>query len=142
MTTQFTTDHFERARLVPAPVTALPGQYGRSFDLPPALHQLTAGLYLAYLGVMSVAFMAPDLVLPMVICLLSVIAGFGTPALFAMIAPPPPGRRQSLNLFMHEGFDCMTGHLSGRGAAIQVLIMPVLILLWGIAIAIIAASVG
>lgn len=141
MTTHFPIDQFEKARIVATPVAALPGQYGRTFDLPPVLHYATAGLYIVYLGVMSIAFMAPDLVLPMVICVLSVAAGFGVPALWARIAPPPPGRRQSFNRFLHEGFDCMTGHLSGHGAAMQVLILPVLILCWGIAIAIIAASV-
>jgi hypothetical protein len=145
MTTQFGAEHFDRARILPAPVESraavLPGQYGRAFDLPPVLHLATVGLYLTYLGVMSIAFMAPDLVLPMVICVISVVAGFGVPGLWARIAPPPAGQRQSLDRFLREGFTCMTGHVSGRAAMAQVLILPVLILLWGVAIAIIAGSV-
>lgn len=149
MTTHFLADQFENARIVSAPIVrhaaphmaTLPRQYGHSFDLPPVLHMATVGLYIAYLGVMSMAFMVPELVLPMVICVLSVVAGFGVPALWARVAPPPPGRPQSWNRFMADGFECLTGRLGGVGAATQVLILPVLIFLWGIAIAIIAASV-
>lgn len=142
MTTQFPAEHFTAARPIGAPVSiAARGEYGRVFDLHPALFALTVGGYLAYLGVMAAAFMAPDLVISMAIFVLFVIAGFGTPALFARIAPPPPGRAPGWSQFMAEGFDCMTGHLSGRATAVQVLIMPALILLWGVGIAIIAATV-
>jgi len=117
------------------------GEYGRTFDLPPILFVLTAGGFLAYLGVMAAAFMNPELIIPMAIFVLFVVAGFGTPALWARIAPPAPGRQQSLERFMRDGFECETGHISGGGAATQVLIMPALILAWGVIIAIIAASV-
>ncbi|PZU58809.1 MAG: hypothetical protein DI547_08490 [Sphingobium sp.] len=137
MTAQFPIEQF----IVASPRVALRGEYGRVFDLHPALYGLTVGAYLAYLGVMAVAFMAPDLVIPMAIFVLFVIAGFGTPALWARTASPPPGRRPDWDSFMRDGFECMTGHLSGRQTAVQVLIMPALILVWGICIAIIAANV-
>jgi hypothetical protein len=134
---QFATEHLTIAR----PVIAARGEYGRTFDLPPALYAMTVGGYLAYLAVMGIAFMAPDLVIPMAIFVLFVLAAFGTSALFARMAPPPPGWPRTMNAFMREGFECMTGHVSGTGASIQVLIMPVLILIWGICIALIAALV-
>lgn len=117
------------------------GEYGRAFDLHPALFAMTVAAYLGYLAIMALAFMDAELILPMVIFVLFVCAGFGTPALWARVAPPPAGNAPSWSRFMRDGFVCMTGHVSARGAMCQVLIMPVLVLLWGVAIAIIAACV-
>ncbi len=119
------------------------GEYGRTFDLHPALFALSCGAYLAYIGIMALAFgeANADLAIPLVIFALFIVAGFGTPALFARIAPPPAGEPPRWATFMHDGFECLTGHVSARGAMVQILIMPALILVWGIAIAIIAACV-
>ncbi|QUT04784.1 hypothetical protein KFK14_17345 [Sphingobium phenoxybenzoativorans] len=147
MTRHYPAEHFAAEKItgdqiaIARPVPAARGEYGRTFDLPPALYAMTVGGYLAYLAVMGIAFMAPDLVIPMAIFVLFVLAAFGTPALFARMAPPPPGWPRTMSAFMREGFECMTGHVSGTGAATQVLIMPVLILIWGICIALIAAMV-
>lgn len=121
------------------PVDVLAGRVP-TFDLPPILYGLTIGAYLAYLGVMSLAFMEPQLVLPMVICVVIVVAAFLTPGLWARVEAPGQAR-QSWNDFAHRGFQCQTGRISGGSAALQVLILPGLVLLWGIAIAVIAASV-
>ena len=117
------------------------GEYGRTFDLHPAIFAMSAGAYLAYVGIMALAFAEAnaDLAIPFVIFALFIVAGFGTPALFARIAPPPPGNPPRWATFMRDGFDCMTGHVSVRGALVQILIMPALLLFWGLSVAIIVA---
>jgi hypothetical protein len=123
------------------PLPAARGEYGRAFDLPPALHLMTVGIFLAYLAVLGTAFMTREMVVPIAICAVIVIASFLTPGLWVRVAGPTRGRKQNMADFMRDGFECMTGHVSGRAAVAQVLILPVLIFGWGVAIAIIAASV-
>lgn len=138
MTTQLTPEQRAEAdiRVLPAP-----GEYGRAFDLHPALFVMTVASYFAFLGVMALAFMEPGLALPFVIFTVYIAMAFGTPALWAKVAPPPPGKPQSWDRFMREGVHVATGHISGGGAVIQVLLIPGLIVAWAVAIAIIAASV-
>lgn len=139
MTMQFPVEQFTAVNQ--AQVVVRRGEYGRTFDLHPALFGLTFGAYMAYLGVMALAFADAQLAIPFVIFALFIIAGFGTPALWARIAPAPRGHAPDWSSFLHDGFECLTGHVSARGAMVQVLIMPALVLSWGIAVAIIAACV-
>lgn len=140
MTARFTPDHGADIVAYDAR-SVVSGQYGRAFDLPPVLFAMTVGCYLAFLGVMAAAFMTGELFLPFVIFVTYIAMAFGVPALWAKMAPPAPGQKQDWAAFMRDGFTCATGHLSGAGAVTQVLMLPVLILAWGIAIAIIAAVV-
>jgi len=43
---------------------------------------------------------------------------------------------------MRGGIDTHTGRLKGRDAAVQMMILPVLIVAWGSAVLVIAGSVG
>lgn len=119
------------------------GQYGRTFDLHPAIFALTFSAYIAYLGILALTFAEADadIAIPFVIFAIFVVAGFGTPALWARIAPPPAGEAPSWATFMREGFECLTGHVSAKGAMVQVLIMPTMLLFWALAVTIIVASV-
>jgi len=112
-----------------------------NFGLPTALYVGTLASYLAFLAVMAIGFQSRDMVLPMVIFVVFIAMLFGTPAMWAVIAPE--GRTQALGWreFMRNGVDTWTGRISGREAAVQVLILPVLILCWGIAMATIAALI-
>jgi len=138
MTAQFRPEQFTQVRAAQLPHR---GEYGRTFDLHPALYAMTFGAYMVYIAIMAAAFADKEMILPVGIFFLFVIAGFGTPALWARIAPAPRGERPRWATFMREGFECMTGHVSAKGAMVQVLIMPVLLLVWGISVAIIAACV-
>jgi hypothetical protein len=140
MTAPIPAEQFAQVANLVEPHVDIIADRGPTFDLPPLLYGLTIGAYIAYLGVMSLAFMEPQLVLPMIICVLTVVAAFLTPGLWAGVETPAKAR-QSWNDFAYGGFQCMTGRVSGGSAALQVLILPGLILLWGVAIAIIAASV-
>lgn len=138
MTAQFPAEQFVQVRAATLPHR---GEYGRMFDLHPALYALTFGGYMAYIALMGLAFADKEMAIPVAIFFLFVIAGFGTPAIWARIAPAPRGERPRWATFMREGFECMTGHVSAKGAMVQVLIMPVLLLVWGLSVAIIAACV-
>ncbi|WP_254514985.1 hypothetical protein [Novosphingobium sp. G106] len=88
---------------------------------------------------MALSFMNPELVLPMVIFTLFIVAGFGTPTLWVRMNPEKTRHAMSYGTFRHRGIQTATGHLAGGAAAVQVLILPVLIFCWGVAVAVIAA---
>ena len=123
---------------VPVPAT----QVVRNFDLPTRLFAATVGLYFAFLGVMAVAFADPGLIVPMGIFYIYIIMAFGVPALWVRMKPGHADRPLSWRHFMREGVDTHTGLLAGRDATVQVLLLPTLILGWGVAMAVIATLVG
>ena len=112
----------------------------RSFELPTGLYVATAGFYLGFIAIMAGSFMNPGLVLPMVIFALFIVAAFGTPMLWARMTPETRQRALSYATFRNRGIQTATGRLDGGAAAVQVLILPVLIFLWGVAVAVIAAA--
>jgi hypothetical protein len=110
----------------------------RNFGLPTGLYAATVAGYFGFIAVMALTFMNPELVLPMVIFAVFIVAGFGTPALWARMRPEKPQGAMSYGTFRHRGIETATGHLASGAAAIQVLILPVLIFLWGVAAAVVA----
>lgn len=111
----------------------------RSFELPTGLYVATVALYLGFIGIMGTAFMNPGLVLPMAIFALFIVAGFGTPALWARMRPDHGSRAMRWLAFRNKGIQTATGHLDGGAAAVQVLVLPVLIFAWGVSVVVIAA---
>lgn len=127
-----------------AAVTEAPhvrSEIDRSFELPTGLYVATAGLYLGFIAVMAITLMNPELVLPMAIIALIVVAGFGTPMLWARMQPEKRQRAMSYSSFRHRGIQTATGRLTAGAATVQVLILPVLIFLWGVTTATIAVVV-
>lgn len=112
-------------------------QVDRSFGLPAVIFRATAGLYLAFIGVMAVTFLDAELALPMAIIAGFLLIGFGLVGLWATLQPdnaaPTWGR------FAERGFETLSGRLTMREAAVQILMLPVLILSWALAIAVIVA---
>lgn len=129
----------EAAQLAPDRREIVRSEIDRSFELPTGLYLATAAFYLGFVAVMGLSFMNPGLVLPMVIFALFIVAGFGTPALWARMNPAKSGRALTWGQFRHRGIMTATGRLGAGAAAVQVLILPVLIFAWGVAIATIAA---
>ena len=113
----------------------------RAFGLPPAMFVATIGAYLAFLLIMAAAFMNRELVLPFAIFFIYVAMAFGVPGLWARIVPRPSGRYQSWSEFRAEGMEIATGRIGGNAAIAQVLVLPVLIVGWAVATAIIVAFV-
>lgn len=118
-----------------------PHQVDRTFELPTALYATTVGLYLGFFALMAAGFASPGLIIPMVIFALFVIAGFGVPMVWTRLAPETRSRALTLGQLKHRGIQTHTGRLSGRDAVVQMLILPVLIVLWGLATVTIAALV-
>lgn len=113
----------------------------RNFELPTALYAATVGLYLAFIGVMFAGLGNPMLAIPMVIFAVFIVAGFGVPAIWVRLrdnVSKPLDNGQ----FGRSGIMTCTGRLTARDASIQMLILPVLIVLWGIAAITIAAMVS
>ena len=115
----------------------------RSFELPPVIHLATAGLFLASVTTLCLAFAVPGLAIPYAIFVAFILAFFTVPALWTRMAPAE-GRTQALGWtrFMDQGIVTATGPISGRDAAVLVLLLPVLLFGWSLAIALIAATVG
>ncbi len=116
-------------------------QVQRSFDLPVALHAATVGLYFAFLGVMAFAFQDRGLIIPMAIFIIYIVMAFGVPAMWVRMKPDHVSKPLTWNDFSRFGINTYTGNMSAKDATGQVLILPVLILGWGVAIAVIAALV-
>ena len=130
----------ERAREVPF-AAALHGAEAqpatdRNFGLPPVFHLVTAGLYLGFIGVMALSMGNGELAIPLVICAITIFMGFSVPACWALMKPdengPPPAWRD----FVRNGIETQYGKLAARDAALQVLILPVLIFAWGVTVSI------
>ncbi|MCP9223749.1 hypothetical protein MKP08_13450 [Erythrobacter sp. LQ02-29] len=114
----------------------------RSFELPRRLYMATVGLYLGFLGVMATGFASPQLAIPMAIFALFIVAGFAVPTIWTRLAPDE-SRTPALRWrqFGDRGIMTATGRLKARDATIQMLILPVLIVAWGLTVVTIAALV-
>lgn len=113
----------------------------RTFELPTGLYVATVGLFMAYLATMTLGFGNPGLILPMAIFVLFILAAFGVPTIWATMKPENASRALSWGRFLRDGVQTETGRLDARAASVQVLILPALILVWGIAVVTIAAVV-
>jgi hypothetical protein len=112
----------------------------RNFGLPKALYGATVACYLGFLAVVGTAFANPTLAIPMAIFVVFIVAGFGVPAIWTRLAGNT-SEPQTLGEFEQRGIMTNTGRLSAREATIQMLILPVLLVVWGLTVAVIAAIV-
>jgi hypothetical protein len=140
MSIHYTAETFAEARILKK-TAPFETKVGRSFDLPPVLHAATVGLYLAFLGVMAFAFQDRGLIIPMAIFVIYIAMAFGVPAMWVRMKPDHASQQLNWSDFSRFGINTYTGKMSARDATGQVLILPVLILGWGVAIAVIAAIV-
>lgn len=113
----------------------------RNFGLPTALYGATVGCYLGFLLIVGSAFANPVLAIPMAIFVLFIVAAFGVPALWTRLAGNSSAP-QTLGEFEVRGIMTSTGRLAPKDATIQMLILPVLLVVWGLAVAVIAAIVA
>ena len=128
--------------LVAAPVSIAPRACtDRGFELPTALYAATIGSYLAFLAIMALGFQSRDMLLPMVIFVAYLAMLFGVPAMWVRMKPETATAPLTLGVFWDHGIQTYTGHNRAGAAAVQVLLLPVMVLLWGVAVVIIAATV-
>lgn len=131
----------EKAIIHEAPVLRLPTAADRSFELPTALYIVTAALYFAFLGVMVLGFGNPRLILPMAIIAVFIVMFFGVNAMWVRMKPENPQRATRWSRFRRHGIMTAFGRSTASAATVQVLILPALILVWGLAVVTIAALV-
>lgn len=105
-------------------------------DLPAAVGRLIVGAYVALIGMLA-ATMARNAESAFVISIaaLFLVAFLTVPRIFLAIEPET-GRRPTMSAFLERGIHTATGHLSGRGALVQMLVVPVLLTLGLLAIGI------
>ncbi|PNU04684.1 hypothetical protein [Novosphingobium guangzhouense] len=124
-----------------ATVTAVPARHkvDRSFGLPAGFYIATVALYLAFIAVMAATFMNPELAIPMAIFAGFVVLAFGLAGYWVKMQPHNDAAAPSWSELASRGIDTLNGRLTANQAAVQVLTLPVLILCWGLAIAVIVA---
>jgi ABC-type dipeptide/oligopeptide/nickel transport system permease subunit len=113
----------------------------RNFGLPTALYGATIACYLGFLVIVGSAFANPVLAIPMAIIVLLVAAFFGVPAMWTRLKGNA-SKPATLGEFERRGIMTNTGRLSAGEASAQVLVLPVLLVVWGLAVAVIAAVVA
>jgi hypothetical protein len=127
-----------------ARVVAAPNQRScqdHSFELPTGLYVAMAALFVGFLAVLAVGLPTPGIAIPMAINFIFLAAFFGIPAIFVQ-STNDDSRAKSWTRFMDKGVETATGHSSGKEAAVLMLLLPVFIFCWSVAIVAIAAIVS
>ena len=114
----------------------------RSFEMPTRLYVTYGGLCMGFIATMALGFGNPGLIIPLAICALFIVAFFGVPGIWTRLAPTPPVAAKSWATFEREGIHTNTGHNTAAQASVQMLILPVLLFGWGVAVILIAAMVS
>ena len=143
MVQKFTREEIAKVAIIHAapPVPGRDVPVDRSFELPTRLYAAFAGLCLAFLGITAYGFGNPGLVIPMAIFTLFIVAFFAVPAIWTRLAPDNAVRPKSWANFRQNGIRTYTGHNSAQAATVQMLLLPVLLVGWGVAVVTIAAVV-
>jgi len=110
-----------------------------SFELPPGLHLAMGAFFLGFVAILSVAFANPGMAVPFGVCVAFIAAFFTVPAIFVRSAPDGSAKSRRWSDFIEHGIAVERGRCGGAEAAVLVLVLPVLIFCWAIAIATIAA---
>src|SRR6478735_169506 len=131
----------EQAIVHQAPVLRAPHAVDRNFELPTGLYVAMAGLFFAAFAVMALGFANPAMILPTAVIALFIAMFFAVPAAWVRMQPDSPKHALSWERFRRNGIITAFGHSSANAATIQVLILPALLLVWGIAVVAIAAVV-
>ena len=114
----------------------------QSFELPPGIYMAMASMFAGFVAVLGLAFRGGHMAVVYGVIFAFIAAFFAVPAMFpAMAADQTSTKALSWFEFGHRGITTATGHASAREATILVLLLPFLILCFGIAIAAIASLV-
>ncbi|NCP17664.1 MAG: hypothetical protein GW855_00675 [Erythrobacter sp.] len=114
----------------------------RTFEMPSAFYVATVALYLGFIAMLGIGFATEGLLIPMAIFAIFIVGLFAAPGLWLRVGPKPRSRALSVGELMRSGIQTNTGLLKGRDAAVQMMVLPVLIVVWGGAVLTIAAMVG
>jgi hypothetical protein len=126
------------AELVPSPAQRACDDH--SFELPTAIYAAMGMLFFGFLAVLAIGLANPNLVLPMAINFTFLAAFFAVPITFVRSSA---GGQRALRWtdFIAKGVQTATGHSSGKEAAVLILLLPMLIFCWSLAIVVINSLV-
>ena len=113
----------------------------RTFEMPTVLYGATVALYLGFIAVLGIGLSTPELAIPMAIFAIFIVGLFGAPALWLGLGRKPEARAKSFSELMRHGIATHTGLLKGKDAAIQMMVLPVLIVVWAFTVLLIAGIV-
>ena len=114
----------------------------QSFELPPGIYMAMASMFAGFVAVLSLAFRGGHMAVVYGVIFAFIAAFFAVPTIFpAMAADRTSTRALSWFEFGNRGIATATGRASAREATILVLLLPFLILCFGIAVAAIALLV-
>lgn len=132
-----------REEIVSPPPLLTPACDDHSFELPTGLYIGTAGLFLGFVTVLTLAF-SGHMGLSYGVIVAFIAAFFGVPTIFAHAGPDEQRRTRSIRWddFLSKGIATATGRCSGAEATVLVLALPFLIFCFGVAVATIAALVS
>lgn len=122
-----------------APALRVPHRVDRSFELPGVVYGLTAFGYFGFVALAAAAFGNRELMLPIGIIVIFLVMFFGVNAKWVRMNPDNPQHATSWDRFQRDEIQIATGPLRAKDALIQVLLLPALILAWGVAVVAIAA---
>jgi hypothetical protein len=115
--------------------------FNHTFELPSGVYAVSLGCFLTFLATMVIGFGNPELGILMVIFGVFFAGFYGIPVLFVRQSPAGTNQALTWGQFKSRGIMTLTGRLPASEALAQVLVLPVLIVLWGIACVVIAALV-
>lgn len=112
----------------------------QTFELPTEIYMAMVTMFAGFIAVLSLAFRGGHMAVIYGVIFAFIAAFFAVPALFPAIAHDE-SRARALSLldFGQRGIATATGPASAREATILVLLLPFLILCFGIAVATIAS---
>ena len=128
-----------RAEIVQAPAARACDD--QSFELPGGLYAAMAIMFAGFVAVLALAFRG-HMAVSYGVIFAFLTAFFAIPAIFPRVKPAD-GRTRALSwaMFRYKGIATATGRMTATEATILVLLLPFLILCFGIAMATIAALV-
>jgi hypothetical protein len=137
--------HIQQQLLERGEVVAAPSQracHDQTFELPVGIYIAMASMFTGFVAVLSFAFRGGHMAVVYGVIFAFIAAFFAIPAVFPAMAGDS-GRSRALSWFdfRDRGIAMATGHAPAREAAILVLLLPFLILCFGVAVATIATLV-
>ena len=137
--------HIQQQLVVRGEVVVPPGARAcqdQSFELPSGIYIAMASTFTGFVTALSFAFRGGHMAVVYGVIFAFIAAFFAIPAVFPAMARQS-GRSRALSWFdfRNRGIATLTGHASAREATILVLLLPVLVLCFGIAVATIAMLV-
>ena len=116
--------------------------HDQSFEFPAGIYAAMALLFTGFIAVLSLAFRGGHMAVVYGVIFAFIAAFFAVPTLFPRMVPREDRRKgMTWTDFAHRGIATATGQTTAREATILVLLLPFLILCFGIAVAAIAALV-